>query len=192
MSFLPNQIQKSDYKSKSYNFFTLTLLNFRYLTTIPHETLAMSYAVSHHLWRPLAAISDQQPALITAMPVTTSMTIDNNRSPLTPTSPLQMMINPTISSVMDDSNDVWLQIRGMVLRNSSESLGDLVEGNCTTCGVNGSSVWFNETDTVYMNSTWDIVSMVGTAIALGLIILATVIGKCVACMIGLSHYRCIV
>lgn len=142
----------------------------------------MSYAVSHHLWRPLAAISDQHPALITAMPVTTSLTVDN-RSPLTPTSPLHMMINPTASSVMDDSNDVWLQIRGMVLRNGSESFGDLVEGNCSSCGVNESSVWFNETETVYMNTTWEIVGMVGTAIALGLIILATVIGKCVVvCM----------
>lgn len=73
-----------------------------------------------------------------------------------------------------------MQIRGMVLRNGTESLlGELVEGNCSSsCGVNVSSLWFNETDTVYMNSTWDIVGMVGTAIALGLIILATVIGKC--------------
>lgn len=82
--------------------------------------------------------------------------------------------------VADDSNDVWLQIRGMVLRNSSESLGELVEGNYSNCGVNASSVWFNETDTIYVNTTWEIVGMVGTAIALGLIILATVIGKCVS------------
>lgn len=71
----------------------------------------------------------------------------------------------------------------MVLRNGTESFGDLVEGNCSGCGVNGSSVWFNETETVYMNTTWEIVGMVGTAIALGLIILATVIGKfLVVCM----------
>lgn len=84
------------------------------------------------------------------------------------------MISPSSSITTDDSNDVWLQIRGMVLRNVSDSLGDLFEGNCT---VNGTSVWYNETDTVYGNTTWEIVGMVGTAIALGLIILATVIGK---------------
>lgn len=130
----------------------------------------MSYADSHHLWRPLAAISDQQqPALITAMPITT---VDiNNRSPLlTSTSTM-------ISTVADDTNDVWLQIRGMVLRNGTDGFGDLVVGNETNCGGNDSSVWFNETETVYVNSTWEIVGMVGTAIALGLIILATVIGE---------------
>lgn len=141
----------------------------------------MSYADSHHLWRPLAAISDHQPALITAMPYTIG---DNNRSPLlTPTPALISSTATTATATTaDDTNDVWLQIRGMVLRNGSDGFGDLMgnESNCNNGSGGGGGVWFNETETVFgvsSNSTWEIVGMVGTAIALGLIILATVIGE---------------
>lgn len=131
----------------------------------------MNFATSHHLWRPMAAISAQLPAMPTT---TTTSIIGDNRSPLVATSTSATI---AVSTGADETNDVWLQIRGMVLRNGSDGyLGDLVAGNETNCTGSG-NVWFNETDTVYGNTTWEIVGMVGTAIALGLIILATVIGE---------------
>lgn len=111
----------------------------------------MSYAEKHHIWQPLAAISIREEAMTVA---TTSL---------------------ASISFTDENNDVWHRIiietddnfsneydALEVLYNSTE-----VFKNFSDAG-NGSSV-----DDI----TWKMVTMVGTAASLGLLILATIIGK---------------
>ncbi|KYB25478.1 5-hydroxytryptamine receptor 2A-like Protein [Tribolium castaneum] len=113
----------------------------------------MDYVRSHHLWRPLAAMSgkEQEPAVIAAPPENFSLksTIFHNII--------------TIASSTEESNDVWYPLDGnetsnFLLKNSNFS-------------VNRTFNYYPHDETI------KIVTMVGIAVLLGFIILATVIGN---------------
>lgn len=135
------------------------------------------------MWKPLAAISYREEDI-------SSSTLSNSEQSRTSSHfaiPKRFTAAITTSSlarslpisVMDDKNDVWHRIIFDSESNSIFALNDtdinitnllcnLTNfGNCTT----------NETNTKEVVS-WHLVTVIGTATILGLLILATVIGKC--------------
>ncbi|KYB25477.1 5-hydroxytryptamine receptor 2A-like Protein [Tribolium castaneum] len=116
----------------------------------------MDYVRSHHLWRPLAAMSgkEQEPAVIAAPPENFSLksTIFHNII--------------TIASSTEESNDVWYPLDG------NETSNFLLKNNFSSnFSVNRTFNYYPHDETI------KIVTMVGIAVLLGFIILATVIGN---------------
>nr|XP_015838796.1 PREDICTED: uncharacterized protein LOC661612 isoform X2 [Tribolium castaneum] len=131
----------------------------------------MDYVRSHHLWRPLAAMSgkEQEPAVIAAPPENFSLksTIFHNII--------------TIASSTEESNDVWYPLDGnetsnFLLKKYDDSY---FYPNYSLLNSNFSSNFsVNRTFNYYPHDeTIKIVTMVGIAVLLGFIILATVIGN---------------
>ncbi|XP_044261684.1 5-hydroxytryptamine receptor-like isoform X1 [Tribolium madens] len=131
----------------------------------------MDYVRSHHLWRPLAAMSgkEQEPAVIAAPPENFSLksTIFHNII--------------TIASSTEESNDVWYPLDGNETSNFLVKKIDdsYLYPNYSLLNSNFSSNFsVNRTFNYYQHDeTIKIVTMVGIAVLLGFIILATVIGN---------------
>ncbi|KAJ3626617.1 hypothetical protein MTP99_017098 [Tenebrio molitor] len=130
----------------------------------------MDYVRNHHLWRPLAAMSgkEQEPSVITAPPENFSLksTIFHNII--------------TIASSTEENNDVWYPI--VFSENSSlyfKKYDDLFfYPNYTLMNNFSLNFTVNRTFTYSpQDETIKIITMVGIAVLLGFIILATVIGK---------------
>ncbi|KAJ3642506.1 hypothetical protein Zmor_025277 [Zophobas morio] len=132
----------------------------------------MDYARAHHLWRPLAAMSgkEQQPSVITTPPENFSLK-----------STIFHHIITIASSSTEESNDVWYPI--VFNENSSlyfKKYDDFYfYPNYSLMSSNFSSNFsVNRTFSYHPHDeTIKIVTMVGIAVLLGFIILATVIGK---------------
>lgn len=167
----------------------------------------MDYAKNHRLWRPLAAISGgEPPSTTTAALITITPMIANNRNGTTPiTSTISTILDYTIrnnvltsvAAADRDNNNVWYPVR--FNRNSSLYFDDKVQdestevfyySNVTLIGNvnNDNNYSFDDlllsisssVNSSSIDSTGDtikLMAMVGTAIVLGFIILATVIGK---------------
>ncbi|KAF5271857.1 hypothetical protein FQA39_LY07997 [Lamprigera yunnana] len=119
----------------------------------------MDYINSHHMWQPLAAISfNSNYKKVT----TTTMEIPSTRVP----------------NMDDDTNDVWHKIIFDTDSNSIFNRLNETEVNMTVLTYNSTSFGnysiSNETN-YSQDVTWHLVTMIGTAVILGLLILATVI-----------------
>ncbi|XP_049823701.1 5-hydroxytryptamine receptor [Aethina tumida] len=132
----------------------------------------MDYAVSHHLWRPLAAMSvnDHDQRGVVAVSVSPTETVAYA---------VNSMFPETSTTVNDDVNDVWFS---KYYRNNSDWLFESTDSwevdnvssvNMTFDGF-GFGFGFNRTN---IDDTIELITMIVTAILLGLIILATVIGN---------------
>lgn len=148
----------------------------------------MDYAKSHHLWRPLAAISAKEEVRsLINVPTTILMKLSTPAPTLktsaatTVTSALSQITSSTLS---DERNDVWQRL---FYKNSSDVFAGTtdIDGydlfdvsnlvmNGTICNVTFCS---NDTTAIFTNPIWEVMTMIGTSLVLGLIILATVIGK---------------
>ncbi|KAK5645191.1 hypothetical protein RI129_006491 [Pyrocoelia pectoralis] len=143
----------------------------------------MDYINSHHMWRPLAAISlnDNFRTIVTAPSIqskkfhkkVTMMEIHTTRLPPT--------VFPNYHEDDDDSNDVWHKIIFDTDSNSIFSRLNETDVNITALSYNsttsyGNNSFSNETN-YSQDVTWHLVTMIGTAVVLGLLILATVIGN---------------
>lgn len=137
----------------------------------------MDYIKIHHLWRPLAAISSKEENHISAtiLPISD---INNNTLHTISMSSILTAITPVTSSISTDQN-VWHKI---VFRTDANSifnrLNETLDENLDMLNVTVDQ-YYNYTNgsNVFNEQTWELVTMVGTAVALGLLILATVIGK---------------
>lgn len=148
----------------------------------------MDYASNHHQWRPLAAISAREEVRTLVTVPTTILTTLN-----APAATLKSSLTSTLTSAitritsvtpMEDSNDVW---HALVFKNGSDALfertargddyeflnGSFVIGN----GTFGNATLILDDTGMFLDSMWAKVTVIGTAVALGLIILATVIGE---------------
>lgn len=130
----------------------------------------MDYAVSHHLWRPLAAMSVNDHDQRGVVPVSVSPTE-------TVAYAVNSMFPETSTTVNDDVNDVWFS---KYYRNNSDWLFESTDSwevdNVSSVNMtfDGFGFGFNRTN---IDNTIELITMIVTAILLGLIILATVIGE---------------
>lgn len=147
----------------------------------------MDYVKSHHLWRPLAAISAKEEVRsLINVPTTILMKLSTpaptfkTSAATTVTSALSQITSSTLS---DESNDVWQRL---VYKNGSDVFAGTtdIDGydlfDVSNLVINGTicNVTFCSNETAFFASPfWEVVTMVGTSLVLGLIILATVIGK---------------
>lgn len=147
----------------------------------------MEYANVHHLWRPLAAISSREEVNpVISVPTTILMNLSTPARILkTSTS---STVTPTVAEItsspqFDESNDILANLYKNITYgafNATDDIADSYEMLNTSLVINGSNICNVSlciTDGIFMNPVWTIISTVGTSVALGLIILATVIGK---------------
>ncbi|GJQ85687.1 hypothetical protein Trydic_g6845 [Trypoxylus dichotomus] len=144
--------------------------------------MTSNYVGRHHLWRPSAAIQSREFRSYATAPSTYSRKgspILNNKAMV---SGLVAVMNNVSAASTDEDNSVWYKIENSVRGSGNAPFG---QTNSTYFeGVfNGSWELFdlanqsNSTGGRTADDTFELLTMVGTAVVLGLLILATVIGK---------------
>lgn len=142
---------------------------------------------SHHLWRPLAAISLKEmrpfgatasnaygkgagpPALTNKAMVSGLLAVMNNVSSAT-------------TSSTDEDNSVWYKIESSVRGSGNGPFGQTNSTYVFDGFFNSTSDLFDPANRTNGTAdrpedTFEVITMIGTAVILGLLILATVIGK---------------
>lgn len=138
----------------------------------------MDYINSHHFWKPLAALSlnEEVRSIVTDSHLKSNKIHDSLRKTLVSAVTLPV----THISVMEDDTDVWHRIIFHPDANSIFNRLNETELNATGLFCNssicGNYSLSNET-THSQEVVWQLVTMIGTAVVLGLLILATVIGE---------------
>lgn len=155
----------------------------------------MDYIQVHHLWQPLAAIStrdelnpsDETTSTTTTHSITMIFNSSTNRIiNMTTILSAIMKATTTSSSSIIDNDNITMQHKieqpKDYLNNSNTFNGsiDLFNGNADLYNIILDQYYNNYTNVSYdddKNQTWQLITMIGTAVVLGLLILATVIGK---------------
>lgn len=142
----------------------------------------------HHLWRPLPHIQSKE-----MRPFATSTTPYNHRGASAVfnnkamVSSLVAVMNNVSSASSDEDNSVWYKIENSVRGSGIAPFGQ-TNSTYVLDGIFNASVDLfdlgnqsNATGDRAAEDTFELLTMIGTAVVLGLLILATVIGKLSIC-----------
>lgn len=148
----------------------------------------MDYVKVHHLWQPLAAISTREVNHHLPIDYYSRTTTSNNAMISNTTAAITSFLSAitaattTSSASIDYDNTVVLnemQLSDEQNYTFNGSNGTLDE-NFDLYSINSLDQYYNNytnLSNVIEEQTWELITMIGTAVALGLLILATVIGE---------------
>ncbi|KRT86111.1 hypothetical protein AMK59_677 [Oryctes borbonicus] len=153
------------------------------MSTAVKMTTTTNHAGRHHLWRPLAAIQSREfrsYATASSRYSRSGSPIFNNKAMV---SGLVAVMNNVSAASTDEENSVWYKIENSVRGSGNALFGQTNSTTYFDSIFNGSWELFdlanqsNSTGGRVVEDTFELLTMVGTAVILGLLILATVIGK---------------
>lgn len=145
----------------------------------------MDYIKTHHMWKPLAAISareEMRTNLVTVpSPFLKSTTHSAFHKKITNAITTEILpVSHVTTSLTNNEVDVWHKIIFETDSNSILNRINETDTNVTGILYNATMAYGNYSlsNETYSNEVaWQLVTMIGTAVALGLLILATVIGE---------------
>ncbi|KAK9695496.1 hypothetical protein QE152_g32534 [Popillia japonica] len=144
------------------------------------------YAGNYHAWRPLAAVpsKEMRPYTVSGPSVyynRRGLPVFNNKAMVSGL--VAVMNNVSSAASTDEDNSVWYKIENSVRGSGNVPFGQ-TNSTYVFDGIFNASIELfdlgnqsNGTGDRAVEDTFELVTMIGTAVVLGLLILATVIGK---------------